>query len=184
MGYNFISCDRDQQFLMPPSLDEWLPKDHLARFVVEMVDLLDLSAFYARRRDDGWGRAAYDPKMMVALLIYAYATCTRSSRKIETRLVEDVAFRFIAANETPDHATVARFAKDHEQELADLTAAICRATPAKRSPPRTRSPSLARSPTRPPISNSCNRWSSRRQKTLQPRGWASRSRSSPPTPAT
>ncbi|MCA1708463.1 MAG: transposase [Actinobacteria bacterium] len=120
MGYNFISCDRGQQFLMPPSLNEWLPKDHLARFVVEMVDMLDLSAFYARRRADGWGRAAYDPKMMVALLIYAYATGTRSSRKIEARLVEDVAFRFIAANETPDHATVARFAKDHEDELADL----------------------------------------------------------------
>jgi transposase len=120
VGYNFISCDRGQQFLMPPSLNEWLPKDHLARFVVEMVDMLDLSAFYARRRADGWGRAAYDPKMMVALLIYAYATGTRSSRKIEARLVEDVAFRFIAGNETPDHATVARFAKDHEDELADL----------------------------------------------------------------
>ncbi|MCA1709286.1 MAG: transposase [Actinobacteria bacterium] len=119
MGYNFISCDRDQQFLMPPSLDEWLPKDHLARFVVEMVAVLDLSSFYARRRADGWGRAAYGPKMMVALLIYAYASGTRSSRKIEARLVEDVAFRFIAANESPDHATVARFATDHDDELAD-----------------------------------------------------------------
>ncbi len=120
MGYNFISCDRDQQFLIPPSLDEWLPKDHLARFVVEMVGMLNLSAFLARRRADGWGRAAYDPKMMVALLIYAYATGTRSSRKIEARLIDDVAFRFIAANESPDHTTVARFAKDHEDELADL----------------------------------------------------------------
>jgi transposase len=120
VGYNLIPCDREQQFLMPPSLDEWLPDDHLARFVVEMVDMLDLSAFYAQRRADGWGRAAYDPKMMVALLIYAYATGTRSSRKIEARLIEDVAFRFIAANETPDHATVARFTKDHEDELADL----------------------------------------------------------------
>jgi transposase len=120
VGYNFISCDRDQQFLMPPSLNEWLPKDHLVRFVVEIVDMLDLSPFYARRRADGWGRAAYDPKMMVALLIYAYATGTRSSRRIESRLIEDVAFRFIAANESPDHATVARFAKDHEDELADL----------------------------------------------------------------
>lgn len=120
VGYNFISCDRKQQFLMPPSLDEWLPDDHLARFVIEIVDVLDLSAFYARRRTDGWGRAAYDPKMMVALLIYAYATGTRSSRKIETRLVEDIAFRFIAANESPDHATIARFVRDHEGELADL----------------------------------------------------------------
>jgi transposase len=120
VGYNFVACDRDQQFLMPPSLNEWLPKGHLARFVVEMVDVLDLSAFYERRRADGWGRAAYDPKMMVALLLYAYATGTRSSRKIETRLAEDVAARFIAANESPDHATIARFVKDHEDELAHL----------------------------------------------------------------
>lgn len=120
MAYNFVACDRDQQFLMPPSLDEWLPKDHLARFIIDAVEMLDLSGFYARRRPDGWGRAAYDPRMMVALLIYAYATGTRSSRKIEARLIEDVAFRFIAANETPDHATVARFAKDHADELADL----------------------------------------------------------------
>jgi transposase len=111
---------------MPPSLDQWLPKDHLARFVIEMVDMLDLSKFYARRRADGWGRAAYDPKMMVALLIYAYATGTRSSRKIETRLIEDIAFRFIAANETPDHATVARFAKNYEEELADLFGQVLR----------------------------------------------------------
>ncbi|MGH2765018.1 MAG: transposase, partial [Actinomycetota bacterium] len=120
MAYNFVTCDRDQQFLMPPSLDDWLPKEHLARFVVAVVDTLDMSPFYARRRSDGWGRAAYDPKMMVGLLIYAYATGARSSRLIERRCVEDVAFRFIAANESPDHATVARFVKDHEGELAEL----------------------------------------------------------------
>ena len=120
MAYNFVPCDRDQPFLMPPSLDDWLPKDHLARFVVAGVETLGLSAFYARRRADGWGRAAYDPKMMVALLIYAYATGARSSRLIERRCVEDIAFRFIAANEAPDHATIARFARDHERELADL----------------------------------------------------------------
>lgn len=120
MAYNFVPCDRDQSFLMPPSLDEWLPKDHLARFVIAVVETLDLSAFYARRRADGWGRAAYDPKMMVALLIYAYATAARSSRLIERRCTEDIAFRFIAANERPDHATIARFARDLEQQLAEL----------------------------------------------------------------
>jgi transposase len=120
VAYNFVPCDRDQPFLMPPSLEEWLPKDHLARFVIAVVDTLDMNAFYARRRADGWGRAAYDPKMMVALLIYAYATGARSSRLIERRCVEDIAFRFIAANQSPDHATVARFARDHEQELAEL----------------------------------------------------------------
>lgn len=120
MAYNFVPCDRDQPFLMPPSLDEWLPRDHLSRFVIAVVDTLDLSAFYVKRRADGWGRAAYDPKMMVALLIYAYATGARSSRLIERRCLEDIAFRFISANEAPDHATIARFAKDHEQELAEL----------------------------------------------------------------
>ncbi len=120
MAYNFVPCDRDQPFLMPPSLDDWLPKDHLARFVVAVVETLDLAAFYARRRADGWGRAAYDPKMMVALLIYAYATGARSSRLIERRCVEDIAFRFIAANEAPDHATIARFVRDHEREISDL----------------------------------------------------------------
>ena len=126
MGYNFIPCDREQQFLMPPSLDDWLPKEHLARFVIAAVDTLDLSRFFARRRSDGWGRAAYDPKMMVALLIYAYASGTRSSRMIERRCLEDIAFRFICANETPDHATIARFIKNHEDELADLFAQVLR----------------------------------------------------------
>src|SRR6266508_1580389 len=92
---------------MPPSLDDWLPNDQLARYVIAVVETLDLSAFYARRRADGWGRAAYDPKMMVALLIYAYATGARSSRLIERRCVEDVACRFISVNETPDRATIA-----------------------------------------------------------------------------
>lgn len=120
MAYNFVPCDRSQPFLMPPSLDDWLAKDHLARFVISVVDTLDLSAFHARRRSDGWGRAAYDPRMVVALLIYAYATGARSSRLIERRCCEDIAFRYITANHAPDHATIARFAKDHEQELADL----------------------------------------------------------------
>ncbi len=120
VAYNFVACDRDQSFLLPPSLDEWLPKDHLVRFVIAIVDTLDLLAFYTRRRADGWGRAAYDPKMMVALLVYAYATGARSSRLIERRCAEDIAFRFISANEIPDHATIARFVTDYEQELADL----------------------------------------------------------------
>jgi len=120
VAYNFVPCDRDQPFLMPPSLNEWLPQDHLARFVIAVVETLDLSAFYARRRADGWGRAAYDPKMMVALLIYAYATGASSSCLIVRRCVEDVAFRFIAANSCLVHATLSRFAAEHEQELAEL----------------------------------------------------------------
>lgn len=120
MAYNLIACDRNQQFLLPPSVDDWLPQGHLARFVVEVVDQLDLAAFYRRRREDGWGRAAYDPKMMVALLLYAYASGVRSAREIEKRCREDIAFRFITANECPDHATVARFRAEHAKLLEGL----------------------------------------------------------------
>jgi len=126
VAYNLIPCDRSQPFLMPPSLDDWLPKNHLARFVVTSVSVLNLSAFYKRRRADGWGRAAYDPAMMVALLIYAYATGTRSSRMIERRCAEDIAFRFLCANEQPDHSTIARFLADHDKELGDLFSQVLR----------------------------------------------------------
>ena len=119
MAANFLLCDRDQELLLPPSLREWLPGDHLAWFVLDAVDELDLSAFYAAYREDGWGRAAFDPQMMVALLLYAYAVGERSSRGIERRCREDVAFRVITANQIPDHATIARFRARHEQALAD-----------------------------------------------------------------
>jgi transposase len=115
---NFIDCDREQELLLPPSLREWLPDDHLAWLVLDAVDEIDLSAFYAAYREDGWGRAAFDPLMMVALLLYAYAVGERSSRGIERRCREDVAFRVITANRIPDHATIARFRARHEQALA------------------------------------------------------------------
>jgi len=118
VGQNFLSCDRDQELLLPPSLREWLPEDHLAWFVLDAVDQMDLTAFYADYRDDGWGRAAHDPAMMVALLLYAYAGGERSSRRIERRCHEDIAFRVICANRVPDHATIARFRARHEHALA------------------------------------------------------------------
>ncbi len=119
MAQNFLPCDRDQELLLPPSMREWLPEDHLAWFVLDAVDELDLSAFYAAYRGDGWGRAAFDPQMMVALLLYAYAVGERSSRQIERRCREDVAFRVLTANLIPDHATIARFRARHDQALAD-----------------------------------------------------------------
>lgn len=103
---------------MPPSLREWLPDDHLAWFVLDAVGEIDLGAFYAAYREDGWGRAAFDPRMMVALLLYAYAVGERSSRGIERRCREDVAFRVLSANQIPDHATIARFRARHERALA------------------------------------------------------------------
>ncbi len=118
MAQNFLVCDRDQDLLLPPSLREWLPEDHLAWFVLDAVDVIDLRVFYADYRDDGWGRAAHEPAMMVALLLYAYAVGERSSRAIERRCREDVAFRVICANRVPDHATIARFRVRHEEALA------------------------------------------------------------------
>jgi len=116
---NFLPCDRDQELLLPPSLREWLAEDHLAWFVLDAVEELDLEAFYAAYRRDGWGAAAHDPQMM-ALLVYAYAIGERSSRAIERRCREDVAFRVITANQVPDHATVARFRVRHEAALGEL----------------------------------------------------------------
>src|SRR3954453_13866354 len=104
MAQNFIVCDREQELLLAPSLREWLPEEHLAWFVLDAVAEMDLGAFYAGYRDDGWARAAHDPAMMVALFVYAYAIGVRSSRAIERRCHDDVAFRVITANHAPDHA--------------------------------------------------------------------------------
>jgi transposase len=120
MPQNFIACDREQELLLPPSLREWLPESHLAWFVIDAVSQLDLAAFYAAYRADGHGRAAHDPAMMVALLLYGYAMGERSSRRLERRCVEDVATRVICANQAPDHTTIARFRQRHEVALAEL----------------------------------------------------------------
>lgn len=120
MPQNFIACDREQELLLPPNLREWLPQDHLAWFVVAAAEEMDLSAFYGAYRRDGHGRAAHEPVMMVALLLYAYCKGQRSSRVIERECVEDVAYRVIAANQRPDHTTIARFRQRHEDALAGL----------------------------------------------------------------
>jgi transposase len=124
VAHNFVGVDRDQLFLMPPSVAEWLPEDHLAWFVLDAVDELDLTAFVAAYRDDGRGGAAYHPAMMVALLVYAYAIGERSSRRIQRRCVEDVPFRVIAANQVPDHATIARFRATHADAITGLFAQV------------------------------------------------------------
>jgi transposase len=124
MSQNFLECDREQAFLMPPDPRDWLPEGHLAWFVLESVEQMDLAAFYASYRLDGWGRAAFEPQMMVSLLLYAYARGERSSRGIERKCVEDVAYRVIAAHQAPDHATIARFRVRHEESLADLFSSV------------------------------------------------------------
>jgi transposase len=120
MAMNFIGCDRDQVFLMPPSLREWVPEDHLVWTVLDAVAEMDLGAFYASYRADGHGRPAYEPSMMVALLLYAYARGNRSSRAIERACVEDVAYRVVAGNLVPDHSTIAEFRVRHEAALAGV----------------------------------------------------------------
>lgn len=103
----FVAVDRDTAYLLPPSVDEWLPQDHLARFVVEVIDQMDLSELI--RQYAGRGSAAYHPAMLLGLLVYGYATGVHSSRKIERACHDSVAFRFVAANTQPDHDSIATF---------------------------------------------------------------------------
>src|SRR3954465_12124949 len=120
MAQNFIACDREQELLLAPSVRDWLPEEHLAWFVLDAVAEMDLAAFYAGSRDDGWGRAGVAPAVVVALFVYGYATGVRSSRAIERRCHDNVAFRVIAADHAPDHATIARFRVRHEAAIAEL----------------------------------------------------------------
>jgi transposase len=111
----------DQQFLLPPSLRDWLPEGHLALFVSEVVDALDLSAIYAVYEEgDGRGMPPYHPLMMVKLLVYAYCTGKTSSRKIERATYEEVPYRVLSADQHPDHDSIAAFRKRHLQALAGL----------------------------------------------------------------
>ena len=120
MAQTFLACDREQPFLLAPDVREWLPEDHLAWFVIDAVGVIDTAAFYAVYRQDGHGRAAYEPSMMIALLLYCWSRGVRSARRIERACVEDVACRVIAAQQRPDHATIARFVVRHERALGEL----------------------------------------------------------------
>ena len=104
---NFRPIDRHTAYLLPPSVEDWLPERHLARFVVEIVDQLDVSAMSGAYR--GSGSASYHPRLLVGLLVYGYATGVFSSRKLERATHDSVAFRFVAANQHPDHDTIAAF---------------------------------------------------------------------------
>ena len=115
---NFRMIDRQTGFLLPPSVDEWLPERHLARFVVEVIDGLDLRAMSGDYR--GSGSASYHPSMLLGLLVYGYATGVFSSRKLERATHDSVAFRFIAANDHPDHDTIAAFRRRFLKEIEAL----------------------------------------------------------------
>jgi transposase len=118
MVYNFLRGDRDQPFLLPPDLRDWLPEGHLAWFILDVTDQVDLQPFYRQHRNDGHGHPAYDPKTLLGVLLYGYCVGVRSSRQLERCCQEDLAFRVLAGNQTPDHVTIARFRVRHEQALA------------------------------------------------------------------
>ncbi len=120
MPREFRRYEPDQSLLLPPSLRDWLPEDHLAFFISDSIDALDLSAFYARYGDEGPGRQAFDPRMMLKVLVYAYATGTFSSRKIARKLHEDVAYRVLGADNFPAHRTISDFRQRHLREFNDL----------------------------------------------------------------
>ena len=115
---NFRTIDRETAYLLPPSVNEWLPERHLARFVVEVIDGLDLSAMSRSYR--GTGSASYHPALLLGLLVYGYATGVFSSRKLERATYDSVAFRFIAANDHPDHDTIATFRRRFLKEIEGL----------------------------------------------------------------
>ncbi len=115
---NFRPVDRDTGFLMPPSVDEWLPEKHLARFVVDVIGSLDLRAMTGSYR--GSGEASYHPSLLLGILVYGYATGVFSSRKLERATYDSVAFRFIAANQHPDHDTIAAFRRRFLKQIEAL----------------------------------------------------------------
>lgn len=126
MGQNFLRPERDQPFLLPPDMRDWLPADDLVWLVLDAVEQSDLSAFTAAYRSDGQGRPAYDPALMVALLLFAYCHGVRSSREIERRCQRDIAFRVIAGGHLPDHSTIARFRERHEMALGTVFTEVLR----------------------------------------------------------
>lgn len=120
MAYNIKTVNRDQIYLMPPSLQEWLPEKDMAWFIIDVVDQMDLGAYYRKYRPDGRGQEAYDPAMMLALLVYAYSNGIQSSRAIERLCERDIGFKVIAGDEKPDHTTISRFRQDNGKALEEL----------------------------------------------------------------
>ena len=118
MSDKFRFSNRNQPYLLPVSIDDWLPENHLARFIVEVTEKLNIEAIRAKYK--GNGKQAYDPRMLLALLFYGYATGVFSSRKIERATYDSIAFRFLSVNEHPDHDTIAAFRKRFLPQLSEL----------------------------------------------------------------
>jgi len=126
MAYNFKMVDRETDYLLPPSMRDWLPEEHLAWFIIEAMEAMDISGFYRGYNVDGCGQSAYDPKAMVGLFLYSYCIGERSSRVIENCCKVDVAFRVLMGNMQPDHATICRFRAEHAEALRRLFIEVLR----------------------------------------------------------
>lgn len=126
MARSYRPVVRDQEFLLPPNMADWLPQDHLVWFVLDIVEQLDTSRFHARRRVGGVGRQGYDPDMLLGLLLFAYSVGERSSRRIERLCVDHVAFRVLCGQDAPDHTTIARFRAEHQDVFADVFTQVLR----------------------------------------------------------
>jgi transposase len=122
----YIVADRDQLYLLPPAMRDWLPESHLVWFVLDVVNGIDRSPFHARRVRSGPGRPAYHPDQMLALLIYAYANGVRSSRQIQRLCSSDAGYRVVCADRIPDHVTIARFRADHEEAFKQVFVDVLR----------------------------------------------------------
>ena len=120
MAYHFIECNREEVYLLPPSLKEWISEGDLVWFIIDAVGQMDLRGIYNKYRIDGKGQAAYEPSMMVSILLYAYCMGERSSRKIERLCERDIAFKIITANKVPDHTSICRFRKENGERLGSL----------------------------------------------------------------
>ena len=139
MVLRYLPADRDQLFLLPLDMREWLPEGHLAFFVSDVVDELGTTALHVGHHHDAGGRPAYDPEMLLALLVYAYCTGVRSSRQMERLCEVDIGYRVICANRRPDHSTIARFRQAQDglvrERRGGRTGHYCAA---RRAPPRRR----------------------------------------------
>src|SRR5580692_10878098 len=124
MAKDYLPVDRDQAFLLPPDMRDWLPAGHAVWLVIEAVRRLDTAAFHARRKTGGAGAAGYDPDMMVTLLVWAYANGVTSSRRIEALCEQDLAFKVVCAGRAPDHVTVARFRQQFAETAAPFFAQV------------------------------------------------------------
>lgn len=128
MNYNFYPVERNQMYLMPPSISDWLPQDSFAWYILDAVEEMNLNKIYEKHRKDGKGATAYNPKIMTALLLYSYCNGERSSRVIEELCKQNISYRVVTANQIPDHSTIARFRQENLKELDNLftdVLAIC-----------------------------------------------------------